>query len=60
MKKYKCSVCDYFYEEAKGEPERGIPAMTEWEDLPADYACPVCGQGKEAFALYEDNVTVKA
>ena len=38
MKKYKCSVCDYIYDEAKGEPDHGIPEMTEWKDLPEDYA----------------------
>ena len=48
MKKYKCSVCDYIYDEAKGEPDHGIPEMTEWKDLPEDYACPLCGLGREA------------
>ena len=36
MKKYKCNTCDYIYDEAKGEPERGIVAMTEWNDLPLE------------------------
>ena len=56
MKKYKCSVCDYIYDEAKGEPDHGIPEMTEWKD----YACPLCGLGREAFALYEETTTIKA
>ena len=60
MKKYKCSVCDYIYDEAKGEPDHGIPEMTEWKDLPEDYACPLCGLGREAFALYEETTTIKA
>ena len=59
MKKYKCDTCDYIYDEAKGEPENGIAPMTEWEDLPPDYVCPICGLGKEAFALYEEDTTIK-
>ncbi len=59
MKKYKCSVCDYIYDEAKGEPENGISAMTAWGDLPLEYVCPECGLGREAFALYEEQTTIK-
>lgn len=60
LKKYKCNTCDYIYDEAKGEPKNGIPEMTEWQDLPADYVCPVCGVNKESFALYEETTTIKA
>ena len=66
MKKYKCNIAfrpeiryDYIYDEARGEPERGIVAMTEWNDLPLDYVCPRCGLNKEAFALYEAQTTIK-
>jgi len=40
--KYICSVCSYVYDEKRGEPHRGIKAGTRFEDLPDDYACPVC------------------
>ncbi len=30
-------------------PEHGIPAGTAFEDLPADWKCPVCRQGKDKF-----------
>lgn len=60
MKKYKCNTCDYIYDEAKGEPQNGIPEMTEWQDLPEDYVCPICRVNKEAFALVEDTTTIKA
>ena len=39
--------------------ERGIVAMTEWNDLPLEYVCPGCGLNKEAFALYESQTTIK-
>lgn len=53
MKRYKCEVCGYIYDEAKGIPENGIPAGTLWEDLPEDWECPDCGAEKEDFKLLE-------
>lgn len=47
--KYVCSVCGYVYDPEKGEPERGFPGGTAFEDLPADWKCPRCRQGKEKF-----------
>lgn len=49
MKKYVCTACNYVYDPAKGEPENGIAPGTAFEDLPEDYACPLCGLGKEVF-----------
>lgn len=49
MKKYICSVCGYVYDPEKGIPEEGIQPGTPFEDLPSDFACPVCGVGKEEF-----------
>jgi len=49
MKQYVCSVCGYIYDEAKGIPEKGIAPGTRWEDLPADWRCPLCGASKSEF-----------
>ena len=49
MKKYICDVCGYIYDEAVGEPDNGIAPGTKFEDLPEDYACPLCAVGKEDF-----------
>jgi len=40
--RYLCSMCNYVYDEKRGEPHRGIKPGTKFEDLPDDYACPVC------------------
>ncbi len=40
--KYICRVCEYVYDEKRGEPQHGIPKGTKFEDLPDDYICPVC------------------
>lgn len=44
--KYRCTVCGYIYdEEAEG---------TAFDDLPADWTCPLCGVGKEMFEKVEE------
>lgn len=51
MRKYICTVCGYDYEEAEGDPARGIAPGTKWEDVPEDWVCPVCGADKSMFTL---------
>ena len=47
--KYICSVCNYEYDPALGDPEHGIPPGTPFTDLPDDWKCPVCASPKEVF-----------
>lgn len=49
MKKYRCTVCQYVYDPAAGDPESGIQPGTPFEELPADWVCPLCGVGKDEF-----------
>lgn len=44
-----CTVCNYIYDEASGEPSQGIPRLLKFEDLPDEWNCPVCGSAKEWF-----------
>lgn len=46
---WRCKLCGYIYNEAKGDPGIGIALGTKFEDLPDDWTCPVCGAGKEEF-----------
>lgn len=41
LKKYKCKICGYIYDEAK----EGV----RFEDLPDDWKCPLCKVGKNMF-----------
>lgn len=50
MKKYVCNICGYVYDEEKGDPDSGIAPGTKWEDIPADWVCPLCGVSKENFS----------
>ncbi|MBP7866383.1 MAG: rubredoxin [Acidobacteria bacterium] len=49
MKKYVCSICNYVYDPANGDPDGGISPGTAFEDLPDDWVCPECGVGKSDF-----------
>ena len=48
--KYVCNICGYVYDEAKGDPENNIAPGIKFEDLPDDYACPMCSIGKSLFS----------
>ena len=50
MKKFVCEACGWVYDEEAGCEDCGIPAGTKWEDLPEDFACPLCGVGKDLFS----------
>lgn len=45
--RYRCGVCGYIYDEEK----EGV----RFSDLPDDWVCPVCGEGKEGFEPIEDD-----
>lgn len=49
MDKWKCTLCGYIYDPAKGDPDADIEPGTAFEDLPGDWVCPDCGAGKEDF-----------
>ena len=51
MKQYVCSICGYIHDEAVGG---------KWEDLPADWKCPVCKAGKDAFKPKEEKTASKS
>lgn len=53
MKKYVCTVCDWVYDPAVGDPDNGIAPDTPFENLPEDFVCPLCGVGKEDFKEVE-------
>ncbi|HIV00045.1 MAG TPA: rubredoxin [Candidatus Stercoripulliclostridium merdipullorum] len=50
MARYICEVCGYVYDESVGDPDNGVAAGTTWDNVPDDYACPLCGVGKDQFA----------
>ncbi len=47
--KYECVECRYIYNPKYGNERAGIKPGTQFEDLPDDWICPVCGEGKDMF-----------
>ena len=47
--KYVCKVCGWIYDEQEGYLDGGILPGTKWEDVPDDFACPLCYVGKDQF-----------
>lgn len=49
MQKWRCTICQYIYDPAVGDPDSGIAPGTRFEDIPDDWYCPLCGAGKDMF-----------
>lgn len=41
--------CGYVYDPDRGDRKGKIPKGTRFEQLPADWVCPICGVRKEKF-----------
>ncbi len=51
--KYRCTVCGYVYDPELGDPDGSIKPGTPFEEIPADWVCPVCGAAKDEFERME-------
>jgi rubredoxin len=49
MTKYRCTICDYIYDPAAGDPGSGVAPGTPFEELPGDWVCPLCGADTSCF-----------
>ena len=47
---YICDVCSWIYDETAGDLDNRIAPGTKWEDIPEDFACPLCSVGKDQFS----------
>lgn len=53
LKKWRCVLCGFTYDEALGLPDEGIPAETRWAEVPESWICGDCGAGKGDFVMVE-------
>ena len=53
--KYICELCGYVYKSELGDESNGIEPGTDFEDLGADWVCPLCGASKEDFEVTESD-----
>ena len=52
--RFECVECKYIYNPKFGNEKAGIKPGTTFDDLPDDWVCPVCGEGKDMFELHEE------
>lgn len=50
---HKCKVCGYIYDPTIGDSINGIEPGTPFNQLPAEWRCPVCGVTKDDFIELE-------
>lgn len=50
---YVCELCGYEYDESLGDVDNDIAPETLWDELPDDFACPLCGVPKDQFVEKE-------
>lgn len=42
-----------------GNEKAGIKPGTAFEDLPDDWVCPVCGEGKDMFEMHQQSQNIE-
>lgn len=47
--KFICNHCGYEYDPEVGDIDSGIESGTEFDDLPKNWVCPLCGAEKDEF-----------
>ncbi len=52
-RQYICRACGYVYDEQDGDRDGGLAPGTRYEDIPDDWACPLCGVSKQDFDPYD-------
>jgi rubredoxin len=54
--KFECQACGYIYDEAIGNPKKGIAAGTLFENIDK-YRCPSCGANKKYFIAQTETLS---
>ncbi|GFO69925.1 rubredoxin [Geomonas limicola] len=49
MQRWICTVCQYVYNPAVGDPVNEIPPETPFDDLLEAWTCPICKTDKSFF-----------
>ncbi len=52
-RQFICRACGYIYDEKDGDPDGGLAPGTRYDDIPDDWACPLCGVSKLDFDPYD-------
>jgi rubredoxin len=55
---YRCLHCLTLYDQQYGDPESGVRPGTSFEQVSADYSCPLCGGPKADFSILEKSTVI--
>ena len=55
MKKFVCELCGYAYDPKEGDPENGVEAGTEFDEINSNWVCPLCGASKDDFTEVDES-----
>lgn len=47
--KFECNSCGYQYKPEEGDPSYPVSKGTEFQSLPEDWQCPICGASRDSF-----------
>ena len=53
LTKYECRFCKYVYNPKYGNKRANIKEGTAFSELPKEWVCPCCGEGKDVFDKVE-------
>jgi len=53
FRQFICRACGLIYDEAQGDEDSGLAPGTRFEDIPEDWACPLCGVTKADFEPHD-------
>ena len=54
FRRFICRACGLVYDEAQGDADSGLAPGTRFEDIPDDWACPLCGVTKADFEPWDE------
>jgi len=49
MQRWRCTICEYVYDPAKGDEVNEVPPEVTFDDLLDTWICPVCRADKKFF-----------
>ena len=52
-RQFICRACGLIYDESKGDADSGLAPGTRFDDIPDDWACPLCGVTKADFEPHD-------
>jgi len=52
-RQFICKACGLIYDEAEGDADSGLAPGTRFDDIPDDWACPLCGVTKADFEPHD-------